>query len=129
MHRGVIYGVIAFGLVVGLVAFVCAVKSGWSLPLAAKVLAVLVFALVVHPLKSVAFKSKSRGDRRDTIGIALLVFAVLVAAGGVIVGVVGRGPWFEAAAGLLAIAVVVATAGVLALRGRRKAPDSMGWHP
>jgi len=129
MHRGVVYGVIAFGLVVALGAFAHAVASGWSLRLAAEILAVLLFALVLYPLKLVALEPTRRGERRETVGVALLVFAILVAAGGVIVAVVGRGPWLEAAAGLVVIAVVVGAAGALVLRGpRRKAPDAIRWH-
>lgn len=123
------YGVIAFGLAVGLCAFAHAVASGMSLPLAARILAVLVGALVVYPLKLAAFRSTRRVDGRETIGVALLVFAVLVAAGGVIVGVVGGAPWLKAAGGLMVIAVVVAAVGATVLRGtRRKAPDAIRGH-
>ena len=131
MHRGVLYGVIAFGLAVGLGAFVYALATGWSLALAAKVAAILVGGLVLHPLKFVALRPRLRSDRRETLGVALLVFALLVAAGGIVVGVVGRGPWLGAAAGLVAIAVAFAAAGMFVLRHgdrRRTAPDAIRWH-
>ena len=130
MHRGVIYGVIAFGLAVGLGAFAYAVPHGVSLPWAVKIFALLVGVLIVSPLKQAASRSTPRGDRRETIGVAMLCFALLVAAGGVIVGIVGGAQWLEVAGGLLAIAVVVAAGGTVVLRGmRRKAPDAMSWHP
>ena len=50
-------------------------------------------------------------------------FQLLVAAGGVIVGVVGKGPWPGAACGLVAIAAE----GAAVLR-RRVDADSMSWH-
>lgn len=130
MHRGVLYGVVAFGLVVGLGAFAYSLAGGESLTRAVWVCAVLVAALVFFPLRHLApggTRATSRGGRRETLGVALLVFALLTCAGGVIVGLVGQGPWIREAVALLAVAAVVAGAGVWVLR-RRPARDALTWH-
>lgn len=129
MHRGVFYGVIAFGLAVGLCTLVYLLARGSSLTDAGKIVAMLVVVLAVRPLVPVARKSRLRGGRRATLGVALLVFALLAGAGGVIVALVGRGRWIGSAAALLAIAVAFAVAGALVLRmpGRAAAPDAMRW--
>jgi peptidoglycan/LPS O-acetylase OafA/YrhL len=146
VRRGVLYGVIAFGLVAGLGAFVYELATGGSLKFAGTTLAILVAALVIHPLKLVAFRVELRrdrhgcklvvfrtqlhGDRPETLGVALAVFAFLVGALGVIVGVVGRRPWLGAAAGLVGIAVVFAALAAWVLRARdqrRPATDGMRW--
>lgn len=126
VRRGVFYGVVAFGLAVGIGAAAYVLATGGSLELAATILAVLVGALVLYPLKFAAFRLPPRGDRRETLGVALVVFALLVAAAGVIVGVVGRSPWFRAAACLVTIAVVFGAAGMFVLR-RRPAADAISW--
>jgi hypothetical protein len=123
----VLYGVLAFGLTVGVTAFVHILATGGSLEFAATILGILVGALVLTPLKLIAFRLPPRGARRQTLGLALHVFALLIAAGAVIVAIVGRGPWLGAAACLVGIALVLAGAGVVALQ-RRPADNPMKWH-
>jgi hypothetical protein len=129
MHRGVVYGVIAFGLAVGLCTLACLLARGWPLASAGKIVVTLVIALAVRPLFPVR-KARLRGGRRATLGLALLVFAILAGAGGIVVGVVGGRAWIGPAAALAAIAVTLGAAGALVLRipsGRRTVAGTMRW--
>jgi hypothetical protein len=103
--------------------------GGGSLGFATMVLATLVFGLVLFPLKHVGFRPKLRGNRRETLGVALLVFALLVAGGGVAIGIFGKEPWLVAAVALVAVAVVIAAAGAAVLWLPRRTPsETIRWH-
>jgi hypothetical protein len=130
MHRGVLYGVIAFGLVVSLAAFFYALAKGRALWPAAYVAALLAGGLVLYPLRDILLgrtPANLRGNTREALGVALLVFALLTAATGIIVGVVGREPWLSSAVALAALAGMVAAAGAWVLK-RRKTGDTIRWH-
>jgi len=128
VHRGVWFGVIAFGVVVSLSGFVYALALGRSLGAALAVLGLLGGALVLYPLAHVGRGPAKRGDPRETASVALLVFALLTAASAVLVGTVGGRPWWPHAAGLLAVAFACAGAGAL-LRRRPDTPaETMRWH-
>jgi hypothetical protein len=127
VHRGVLYGAIAFGLAVSLVGFVYILATGKPLKFAVFAAAMLAAGLVVYPLRFVLFRRASlRGSRRETFAVALLVFALLTAATGIIVAVVGKEAWFGRAAALVLLAGAIAAAGAWALK-RREAPDAITW--
>lgn len=118
MHRGVVFGVIAFGLLASL--------AGLLLSGSIRVASALFGALVIFALRP-ARGLRLRGSARETVAVALFTFGILTAALGVILGAVGGLPWLLPASVLLAVALVAAAAGAWTLP-RRRDPATVHWH-
>jgi hypothetical protein len=129
MRRGVLFGVIAFGVGVSLAAFVLALADGMRLGRAAWVAALIFAGLVLFPLRYVVF-TKPRGDARDTVPVALATFGLLAAVSGVLLGLVGGARLLVPAGALLVLGIGAIAAGVWVDRSRRREPraDVMRWH-
>jgi hypothetical protein len=129
MRRGVLLGVIAFGVGVSLAAFVLALADGMRLGRAAWIAALIFAGLVLFPLRYVAF-TKPRGDARDTAPVALATFGVLAAVSGVLLGLVGGARLLVPAGALLVLGIGVIAAGAWVERSRAREPraDVMRWH-